>query len=310
MKNIAIPILIAVIFIVLATYLVAFQVRETELAFVTRFGKPVRSISEPGLKFKWPAPIERVQTFDSRMRVLEPAQLSETTTKGAIPIIVNTYVVWRIAEPLKFYNSIGAVDDAERAIKEAERKLSSQINDTQNRIIGQHTFAEFVNSDPQKIKLDGPDGIQAEMLADLDARVQDQYGIKIETLGIKQLKISEDVTQSVFERMKAERKRLTDDTITRGEAEAARIRADADRVRKSLLAEAQARAKAIRGRGDAEAAKYYKMLEANPELAIFLRNLEALATMLKDRATLVIPTDVEPFKLLREMPSLQAGEGQ
>lgn len=308
MKNIAIPILIAVIFVVLATYLVAFQVRETELAFVTRFGKPVRSISEPGLKFKWPAPIERVQTFDSRMRVLEPAQLSETTTKGAIPIIVNTYVVWRIAEPLKFYNSIGAVDDAERAIKEAERKLSSQINDTQNRIIGKHTFAEFVNSDPQKIKLDGPDGIQAEMLADLDARVQDQYGIKIETLGIKQLKISEDVTQSVFERMQAERKRLTDDTITRGDAEAARIRADADRVRKSLLAEAQARAKAIRGRGDAEAAKYYKMLEANPELAIFLRNLEALVTMLKDRATLVIPTDVEPFKLLREMPSLRAGE--
>ena len=308
MKNIAIPILIAVIFIVLATYLVAFQVRETELAFVTRFGKPVRSISEPGLKFKWPAPIERVQTFDSRMRVLEPAQLGETTTKGAIPIIVNTYVVWRIAEPLKFYNSIGAVGDAERAIKEAERKLSSQINDTQNRIIGQHTFAEFGNSDPQKIKLDGPEGVQAEMLADLDARVQDQYGIKIETLGIKQLKISEDVTQSVFERMKAERKRLTDDTITRGEAEAARIRADADRVRKSLLAEAQARAKAIRGRGDAEAAKYYKMLQANPELAIFLRNLEALATMLKDRATLVIPTDVEPFKLLREMPSLRAGE--
>ena len=95
-----------------------------------------------------------------------------------------------------------------------------------------------------------------------------------------------------------------------GEAEATRIRADADRVRKSLLAEAQARAKAIRGRGDAEAAKYYKMLEATPDLAIFLRNLEALATMLKDRATLVIPTDVEPFRLLREMPSLRAGERQ
>lgn len=308
MKNIAIPILIVVIFLVLGTYLVAFQVRETELAFVTRFGKPVRSISEPGLKFKWPTPIERVQTFDSRMRVLEPAELSETTTKGAVPIIVNTYVVWRIAEPLKFYNSIGAIDNAERAIKEAERKLSSQINDTQNRIIGKHTFAEFVNSDPEKIKLDGPVGIQAEMLADLNTRVQDQYGIKIETLGIKQLKISEDVTQSVFERMKAERKRLTDDTITRGEAEAARIRADADRIRKSLLAEAQARAKAIRGRGDAEAAKYYEMLQANPELAIFLRNLESLVTMLKDRATLVIPADVEPFRLLREMPALQAGD--
>jgi membrane protease subunit HflC len=297
MKNLAIPILIAIIFVVLAAYLVTFQVRETELALVTTFGKPRKSISEPGLKLKWPTPIERVRKFDARMRVLEPAQLSETTTAGNVPIIVNTYVVWRIMDPLKFYNSM------QGSVTEAEKLLGSQINDTQNRIIGQHAFTEFVNSDPDQIKFDT---IQTEMLTDLKARVGDQYGIQIETLGIKQLKISEDVTQSVFERMKAERKRRTEATIALGNAEATKIRTDAGAIRTSLLAAAEARAKAIRGQGDAEAAKYYEMLEANPKLAIFLRDLEGLLTMLKEQATLVIPADVAPFKLLKEMPSLEA----
>jgi membrane protease subunit HflC len=296
MKNLAIPILIAAIFVVLLAYLVTFQVRETELALVTTFGKPRKSIDEPGLKFKWPTPIERVRKFDARMRVLEPAQLSETTTAGKVPIIVNTYVVWRIVDPLKFYNSM------QGSITEADKLLGSQISDTQNRIIGQHAFAEFVNSDPDKIKFDA---IQAEMLTDLQSRVGDQYGIEIETLGIKQLKISEDVTQSVFERMKAERNRRTTETIALGSAEATRIRTDADAIKTSLLAAAEARAKAIRGQGDAEAAKYYAMLEANPKLAIFLRDLEAIVTMLKEKATLVIPADIAPLNLLLKMPSLE-----
>ena len=100
MKNITIPILVAVIFVVMVVYLVTFQVRETESAFVTRFGKPVRELTKPGLYVKWPTPIEQVNKFDSRLRVLEAGQLSETTTKGAVPIILNTYVVWRVAEPL------------------------------------------------------------------------------------------------------------------------------------------------------------------------------------------------------------------
>jgi len=296
MKNIAIPILVAVIFITLLAYLVAFQVRETELAFVTRFGKHVKTISEPGLNIKWPTPIDRVRKFDARMRVFEPAQLSETTTRGKVPIIVNTYVVWRIADPLTFWNRVGDVGDA-------EDKLRSQINDTQNRVIGQHTFSDFVNSDPEQIKFDA---IQTEMLDDLQDRIRGEYGIEIETLGIKQLKISEDITKQVFERMRAERKRRTLATIALGNAEATKVKTDADAIKTGLLAAAEARAKAIRGKGDAEAAKYYEMLEANPKLAMFLRDLEALATMLKDRTTLVLPADVEPLKLLREMPSLDA----
>jgi membrane protease subunit HflC len=294
MKNIAIPILVAAIFLVMVIYLVTFQVRATESAFVTRFGKPVREVNEPGLYAKWPTPIEQVHKFDSRMRVLE-AEMGETTTSGTIPIIVNTYVVWRVKEPLKFLNAV-------KTIENAELKLRAQINDSQNRVIGQHAFGEFVNSDPAKIKFDG---IQAEMLADLKGPALKDYGIEIKTLGIKQLKISADVTKQVFERMKAERQRLTQATTSEGEAEAARIKAEANKKEAMLRAAADARAKIIRGQGDKEAAQFYKMQEEDPQLAIFLRNLEALATTLKERATVVIPADADPFRLLTGMPVLQ-----
>jgi len=294
MKNLAIPILIAVIFLVMVVYLVTFQVREPESAFVTRFGKPVREITKPGLYGKWPTPIEQVHKFDSRMRVLE-AELGETTTSGTVPIIVNTYVVWRVAEPLKFLNAV-------KTIENAESKLRNQINDTQNRVIGQHAFGEFVNSDPDRIKFDQ---IQTEMLADLQGPALKDYGIEIKTLGVKQLKISAEVTKQVFERMKAERQRRTDATISEGGAEAGRIMAEANMKRDVLLAAAEARAKTVRGQGDADAAQYYKMLEEDPQLAIFLRNIEAFVATLKERATIIIPADADPFRLLMGMPSLQ-----
>ncbi len=294
MKKLAIPILIAIIFLVMVIYLVTFQVRETESAFVTRFGKPVREITAPGLYGKWPTPIEQVHKFDSRTRVLE-AELGETTTSGTVPIIVNTYVVWRVAEPLKFLNAV-------KTIENAESKLRNQINDTQNRVIGQHAFGEFVNSDPGRIKFDQ---IQTEMLADLQGPALKDYGIEVKTLGIKQLKISAEVTKQVFERMKAERQRRTEATISEGDAEAGRIRAEANMKSGVLLAAAEARAKTVRGEGDAAAAQYYKMLEEDPQLAIFLRNCEAFVASTKDKTTLVIPADADPFRLLMGMPSLQ-----
>ncbi len=297
MKNIAITIFIVLVVAVMALYLVSFQVREIESALVTTFGKPTRQIIEPGWRFKWPTPIERVYKFDSRMRVFE-AQLGETTTRGAVPIIVNTYLVWKIAEPLEFFNAVGTV-------AEAENKLRSQLGDTQNKVIGSHYFGELVNSDPARIKFEE---ISKEMLADLKEAVRADYGIEIMDLGIKQLKVSEDVSKDVFERMKAERNRRTQATIAEGNAEATKIGTDADSKRTELLAVAEARAKAIRGEGDAEAAKYYKMLEADPDLAMFLRNIEALKKILKQRSTIILSADTEPFRLLKEIPDIEPKE--
>jgi membrane protease subunit HflC len=191
MKNIAITIFIALVVIVMGLYLNSFQVTENESVVVTRFGKPVRTITEPKLCFKFPAPIERVHRFDSSMHIFE-ADTGEMTTKGTVPIVVNTYVAWRIAEPLKFLNSVGTV-------KEAEVKLYSQITDTQNRVIGQHSFGEFVNSDPTKIKFKE---IEAEMLTDLKQTLSNRYGIEIKTLGINQVTFSNTVRKKLLEQSK------------------------------------------------------------------------------------------------------------
>jgi membrane protease subunit HflC len=293
MKNISIPLFLLVLFVVLALVSAAFQVRETELALVTTFGKPTRQITKPGLYFKWPPPVEFVQKFDSRLRILE-AELGETTTKGAVPVIVNTFVVWRISDPLVFFNAVGN-------ITEAEAKLRSQISDTQNKVIGRHFFSEFVNSDPKKIKFEQ---IEGEMLSELQAATKGLYGIEIASAGIKQLKVSEDVSKDVFERMRKERERQTEATIAEGTAAANKIKTDADSMQTELLAAADARAKAIRAQGDAEAASYYKMLEEDPQLAMFLRDIEALKKILENRSTLVIGAESEPFRMLKEMPKL------
>jgi membrane protease subunit HflC len=297
MKNVATTILIVLLVAAMALYLVAFQVRETESALVMTFGKPTRQITDPNLYFKWPAPIQRVYKFDSRMRVLEGDPI-ETTTKGAVPIIVRTYAVWKIAEPLQFFNAVGTV-------KEARSKLRSQINDTQNKVAGRHSFAEFVNSDPSRIIFGQ---IEEEMLADLREPVRQNYGIEIRALGIKELKLSEDVSEDVFKRMRSDREGRTVAIISEGESEATRIKSDADSKKTELLAAAEARAVAIRGQGDAEAAKYYKLLETNPRLAMFLRNVEALKKMLRERATIVIPADIEPISYLKAMPDIERGE--
>jgi membrane protease subunit HflC len=298
MKNLTITIFIVLILAILVLYPASFQVRETEYALVTQlFGDPVREITEPGLKFKWPRPIQRVYKFDSRMRILE-ANLGETTTKGAVPIIVNTYVVWKIGDPRQFFNA-----NERGSVTAAKKKLLSQISDTQNRIIGQHYFSEFVNSDPAKIIFED---IEKEMLDDLNTKqnVKEKYGIEIKAVGIKQLKISEDVSKDVFERMIAERERKTQATIAEGNAEATKIKTDANSIKTVLIATAEAKAKSIQAEGDVEAAKSYKLLEADSGLAMFLQEIEAVKKTLEKNTVIVLSTDVFPFDIIKKRPDI------
>jgi membrane protease subunit HflC len=300
MKNLAITILISLIVIVMALLCVTFQVRETESALVMTFGKPRdKGITKPNLYFKLPPPIQRVYKFDSRLKVFSP-EMDETTTKGNVSVIVNTYVVWKIAEPLKYYNSFKA-----KTTEEVERALLGRIRSVQNNVIGNHYFSELVNSDNSKIQFGQ---IQTEMFEALKPSVLNDYGIEIRNLGIRQLKISEDNTEKVFARMAAERNRKTIDITAQGNAIATKINTDAESKKTELLAAAKARAKAIRGEGDAEAAKSYKMLESHPKLAMFLRDLEALKKILEERTTIVFSADAEPFRLLRELPDLSQEE--
>jgi len=294
MKNVWVLIFVVLIVVVLVFFSITFQVRETERVLVTRFGKPVRSLFDPGLYSRWPSPIEKVHKFDSRSYLYQ-GPMEETTTKGGEPIIVTSYIVWKIGNPQKF---LEAVQDK----KGAEDKLRSLLRDTQNTIVGQHYFSEFVNSDPSKIKFES---VENEMQINLGEYAGREYGIDIKTVGIRQLGISEKVTKEVFDRMKADRKRKTDEIISQGQAEADKIRADAEYKSQELRAIVEAQAKAIRGQGDAEAAKYYKLLEADPDLAMFLRDIEALKNILKEKSTIVLGAETEPIKLLKGIPDIQ-----
>ena len=295
MKNIAITTLLLLVLAILTLTLISFQVRQTEAVLVTTFGKPAdKPVVKPGFHFKWPPPIQNIYRYDSRLRIYE-ADLLETATHENKPLIINTYVVWRIADPLQFHKSLGTVIAA-------EEKLRSRLNNMQNSVVGQYAFSDFVNSDPNKIKIDD---IQREMLTSIQKPVMDSFGIEIKDLGIKQLKINEESTKKVFEQMIAERERRTTNIVSEGQALADKIIQDAQSKEKELSAFVEGRAQEIRGQGDTEAAKYYKMLEQNTGLAMFLRNLEAYEIIFDKKTTFVISADLEPFTLLKQAPKIE-----
>lgn len=294
MKNVSVLIFIVLIVAILLLVSVSFQVRETEYALVTRFGEVSRTITDPGFYFKLPLPIDRVRKFDSRYHLLV-GKMEETTTRGAEPISVTTYLLWKIAEPQKYLETVTNEDGAVSHLK-------SLLRDSQNTEIGRHYFSEFVNSDADKIRLSM---IEDEMFVILKKRAMDNFGIAIEVVGIKQLGVSKEVTQNVFERMQAERSRKTATIIAQGESEATKIKSEADAKETQLLAVVEAQAKAIRGAGDAEAAKYYEMLKSDPEFAMYLQNLEALKSILKERSTIILDEDTELINLLKSIPDIE-----
>lgn len=294
MRNFWTILCVVLVVVILVLSSVMFQVRQTEKVIVIRLGDPVRTIAEPGLKFKWPAPIEVVREFDSRSRLFQDTPEEEASTAGGEPIIVKTFVVWRIADPQKFLESV-------KDVVTAEKNLKSLLRDNQNSVIGRHYFSEFVNTNPEQIQFEQ---IETEIAAEIRPTALAKYGIEIQSVGIKRLMINETTTESVFERMRADRKRKTESILAAGNAEAERIRSDAEAKQKELLAVADAQAKQIRGAGDAEAAKYYKMLEADPDLAMFLRDIEALKKILAERSTIVLGVETEPIQLLKELPNI------
>lgn len=295
MKNIWIFVIVILVIVISIMMLFSFKVRETEVVLVTTFGRATRTETEPGLKFfKWPRPINVVHKFDSRYQLYESRQ-EETNTKGGEPIIVTSYVVWKVGDPLKFLNAVQDKTGAENNIK-------GLLRNTQNSVIGRHYFSEFVNSDPQKIKFAE---IEEEMRQAIDEHALNEYGIDIKLVGIKQLGVDKEVTKDVFKRMEADRERKTNKILADGKAEADKIRAEADAMKAILEAIAEAEAKDIRGAGDAEAAKYYEMLEEDPELAMFLRDVEALKKILEEKSTIILGADTEPVKLLRGIPDIK-----
>ncbi len=294
MKNFWTILSVVIVVILLLLSSVFYQVRATETVIVTRFGDPVRPETEPGLKIKWPKPIEDKYTFDSRPRLIE-TPVRETTTADLQSIIVKSYAVWVIANPGQYLISVK--DD-----ENAKMTLGDLLRSAQNTVIGNHSFSEFVNTDPEKIRFEE---IEKEIIAEVKDTAMQEYGIDVQIVGIRQLNVPKDVTTKVFERMNAERSRKKESILAEGRAEAERIRSDAEAKKKELLAVAATQAQVIRAEGDAEAAKYYEMLKEDPELAMFLRNLEALRKFLAEKTTIVLGIQTQPIDLLKGIPDME-----
>lgn len=299
---------IAVALIFLAA-LVVFDVRETDHAIVMRFGRPKREVVDgekrirlykPGLRLKWPYPIDTVWRHDNRLQCYEltKGQVEQVQTADDYQIIVTTFVLWRVGDPALFLKRIDTTS-------EAEVKLDNEVRNCRNIVIGRHKLSEFINANQDEVRIAQ---IESEILngihtGDFDVKgvtevAMEKYGIDVTHLGFKHIGFPEAVSTKVFDRMKAERDRKSEEHLARGESEAKAIRARAEKTRRTKLAVAMAGAKRIRGEGDQAAAKHYAVFRENPELAKFLRKLDSLRLTLSAKTTLIVDTNTPPFDLL------------
>jgi modulator of FtsH protease HflC len=290
--NVIVGVALVVIFVLL---LFTFQVRQSEVALVLTFGKPATApITQPGLYFKWPWPIQRVYRFDSRIQNFED-KFRENYTADNNNLILTVYVGWKISDASLFYPKfLGSVPAAQDAL---EKILATD----QSSVVGKHALSDFVNSDPKQLKFDEME--KAIQDAAQGTLTSDNYGIELEFLGFKKIELPESVTQSVFERMKGERQKLINAQQYEGQKEANIIRSDADRTAAETIANANATALHIQGEGDAEAAKVLPIFQEDPGLANYLLRLDALRQSLNQQTTLILDERTPPFDLFTSMPT-------
>ena len=282
--------------VIFALLLFTFQVRQSEVAVLTTFGKPAaNNIDQPNLYFKWPWPIQQVYRFDQRVQNFEDKYSENYTTNGDI-ILTSVYVGWRISDAKEFFPKF-----AGGSVEAAQRQLETMLRSAKAAVIGKHSLSDLVNSDPKQLKFEA---IEDEIKTAVQNQLASQnYGISIEFLGIKKLGLPESVTQAVFDRMKSERQKYISEAQFQGEAEATRIRSAAERQAADVIANAQADATRIEGQGVAEAAKTLSVFQQNPELAIFQLQLQALKDSLNQKSTLIFDERTPPFSLFQNLPA-------
>ncbi len=293
MKRNPLTIIIGLLLIVVfGLLLFVFQVRQSEVAVVTTFGKTTRSIKAPNWYLKWPWPIQKVYRLDQRVQNFED-KFTEGLTADSFNLLTSVFIGWQITEPQEFFPKFAG---AANPVAEAERVLERLLGNAKSAAIGKHPLADFLSiSGENKFEK-----IEQEILAAMQAQVAaNKYGLELQFLKFKRVGIPESVTQSVFERMTSERQVLISKSQFEGEAEAQKIRSEADRKAAELLANAEGQATQIRGKGEAEAAKSLAVFQQNPELANFIFRLSALEGSLKERSVLIFDQNTPPFDLFR-----------
>lgn len=264
-----------------------FTVDQRQYAIIFQLGEVREVISEPGLYFKWPM-IQNVRYFDNRILTLDTPDPERFITSEKKNVLVDSFVKWRIVDPRLYYISV-AGDEAR-----ARTRLSQTVNAGLREEFGKRTVHDVVSGERDKIME------QMRAKADLDAR---KIGVQIVDVRVKRVDLPSEVSESVYRRMEAERKRVANELRSEGSAEAEKIRADAEKQREVIIAEAYRDAQKIKGEGDAKAAATYgQAFSQNPEFYAFYRSLEAYRNSFKSKNDVIV---VEPnsdfFKYMKSV---------
>jgi membrane protease subunit HflC len=262
-----------------------FIVDQKHLAVIYTFGEIKEVIVEPGLKAKIPL-VQTVALLDRRVQTLDSPESRPIFTAEKKSLVIDWLVKWRIAEPRQYIRNNG-VD-----MRNLESRLSPVVQAAFNEEVTRRTVRGVLATEREKV------------MQDVRERLTDEaksFGIEIVDVRIKRVDFVADITDSVYRRMESERKQVANELRSTGVAESEKIRADADRQREVLLAEAYRDAQKIRGEGDAKAsALYADAFGRDPQFAQFYRSLEAYRATFRNKSdVMVVDPGSDFFKAMR-----------
>ncbi|MEO8298478.1 MAG: protease modulator HflC [Burkholderiales bacterium] len=279
-------IVVAVLLAIMLAMSTLFVVDQRNVAVVYAFGEIKEVISEPGLKFKLPPPLQNVVFLDRRTQTLDSPESRPIYTAEKQSLVLDWLVKWRIVEPRQFIRNTG-VD-----LRNAEARLSPIVQAALNEEVTKRSVRGVLATERDKVM----QGVM-QRLAD-DAK---NFGIEIVDVRIKRVDFASTITDSIYRRMESERKRVANELRSQGSAEGEKIRADADRQREIGLAEAYREAQKVKGEGDAKASAIYaESFGRDPQFAQFYRSLEAYRTSFRSKGdVIVVDPGSEFFKAMR-----------
>jgi len=269
-----------------------------EAGVITRFGNPVRVVTEPGLAWKLPAPFENTILIDLRLRTTSTG-LQDVGTRDGLRVLVQSYAAWQVPnDPQRVRQFLRSVRNQP---DEAARQLRSFVSAALHITSSNFDLSDMVNTDSTKVRLDV---FERQLREQVAPRMLAVYGIDIRQVGVERMTLPDETLAATVSRMRAERETVAAERTADGLRQAAAIRADADRDAREVVA--QAREQAAHTEADAQQAAartYAKAYQNDPGLYSTLRSLDALSSILGRNSSLVLRTDAAPFRVLVDGPS-------
>ncbi len=272
MKNL-VTVLVGIVVVFMLLTLSAFTVDQREYALVIRLGQIVKVEKSPGLYFKVPL-VDEVKFYEKRIFTLDKDDAERFNTAENKYMLVDSFVKWRIVDPVKYYVSVRGDEVS------AERRLSQNVNNGLRAEFGRRTIHDVIAGERAKIM----DILRAKANAEAGP-----MGIEVVDVRLKRVDYTDEISGSVYQRMEAERKRVANELRSQGFAASEKIRADADKQREVIIAEAYRDAQKTKGEGDAKAAEIYSAaFSKNPEFYGFYRSIEAYRNSFKSKSDVMV----------------------